>query len=896
MATKLGDLTIGVNADVGRLPGDLKGATDKLGRFSRDATAAMKLPADLGGLKQLERGLDRVHARMGSLRRESGGFAADLAKTAGGFAAGTGLVDLLRIPPDIAQESVRLAAGWERAETQLSVLLGTAEEAKDTLGDLKRFGTESGLGLDSALKESLKLLAAGVSREQLVPTLGVLSDLAMGDREKFGRSVLAYGQARGAGRLQGDELRQFDELGAPIRKAVADSMGIGVDELKKLVSEGKVGFSDLQRGLKSLTAEGGKFFGMTRKGADTLEGQFARLSDAADELKREFGRALIEEIGLKDATKDATRFTSEMRAFVNDLRPTLRFVGDLGKGLANVGGELLRNAPLFARGVASALRATSPFVAKLVDDVERFVGGLKDFKLDPHQVIDWAFNIGESLAKVIDLVIEELSRGLSSIYDQHVKPIVDALQDAAKTWNDLRPILRLPGEFVDQVKRDQNLANMKAAGQIPEREAFLAERMADPDWAALTKALRDETTRGMTLGDRKRFEDKTEFANRQHFLKSYLDQVEDTRKQQYGEEYSAKFGQSAKDAAAAAERAIRLEDAAVRKLKGDLTDAATKFGVDLKALSFRGMNLAADPLAVTGAPRRDQALKDNAGLGDFRPLLERAADALPKPTQAERDALAAARGTKTPAEFSKLEGAYRDKYTKPMEDLLKLHARATDLHRERAAAGYDAKYAADAERRAMAEAKAIDTTKKLGDELAALKAAVEATGTKIDGTSFAPPDLKFAEPIRPGFAGRVPEMRTAAHAGVDRDRANRTPPDMVKDAMKLLAGPAAMVDPNAKMPAEFKIEVDPIKGMKETELSKATPEVRLPTAAEYGSREAAELVARANSVRDQQPLLTEAKAQTQVMQKVLDQATAILREVSKTAGGVPMQFIDRVGW
>lgn len=160
MATKLGDLVIAIAADLAPLKSGIGQASSLLG-----------------------------------------GFATGVTKIAAGFALGGALADALRIPPDLVQDSVKLAAGWEKASVQLGVLTGSADNAKFALDELNGFGVESGLGLSTSLAEAKKLLAAGVELKQLVPTMRVLSDLTMGDRELFGRASLAYGQARSAGVL-----------------------------------------------------------------------------------------------------------------------------------------------------------------------------------------------------------------------------------------------------------------------------------------------------------------------------------------------------------------------------------------------------------------------------------------------------------------------------------------------------------------------------------------------------------------------------------------------------------------------------------------------------------------------------------------------------------------------
>jgi len=102
---------------------------------------------------------------------------------------------------------------------------------------------------------------------------------------------------------------------------------------------------------------GGAFIRViARAYAEKNDGLRKFLSDQYGHVLREFGKAIIEEMGLKDVLKDGTRFTDEMKRFVNDLRPGIRFVGDLIKGVGQVVGELVRNGPTFAAATTQRRR------------------------------------------------------------------------------------------------------------------------------------------------------------------------------------------------------------------------------------------------------------------------------------------------------------------------------------------------------------------------------------------------------------------------------------------------------------------------------------------------------------------------------------------------------------
>jgi hypothetical protein len=90
------------------------------------------------------------------------------------------------------------------------------------------------------------------------------------------------------------ELRQFTEAGVPLLDQLAKQMGITAGEVQKLVSEGKIGFGDVQQALVALTSEGGRFNNLMQNQSQTLNGMISNLKDAWDIFLRGEGQHLLE--------------------------------------------------------------------------------------------------------------------------------------------------------------------------------------------------------------------------------------------------------------------------------------------------------------------------------------------------------------------------------------------------------------------------------------------------------------------------------------------------------------------------------------------------------------------------------------------------------------------------
>lgn len=181
---------------------------------------------------------------------------------------------------DTGKEALAMAGKFQQTSVSFEALIGNAELSKKTLMDLRDFSLSTPFGFEEITDASKRLLAYGVAAEELVPTMEMLGNItAAVGTDKMPQLILAYGQVRAATRLTGMELRQFTETGVPMLAALAESMNVPIESIQKMVSEGKVGFGDVQKALQLLTGEGGKYSELMEKQSKTMYGVQEKLSD-----------------------------------------------------------------------------------------------------------------------------------------------------------------------------------------------------------------------------------------------------------------------------------------------------------------------------------------------------------------------------------------------------------------------------------------------------------------------------------------------------------------------------------------------------------------------------------------------------------------------------------------
>src|SRR5690606_773698 len=142
--------------------------------------------------------------------------------------------------------------------------------------------------------EATRVLAAfGTEVEDIVPSLSRLVAIAAGTQSDLASLAEIYGRVLVTGRMSMNEVNQLAARGIPIYTELANILGVSADKVRELVSQGKIGFPELQAVIQNLTSEGGKFFGMMDAQADTVQGRLNRLKDSFEQVTDIIGERLL---------------------------------------------------------------------------------------------------------------------------------------------------------------------------------------------------------------------------------------------------------------------------------------------------------------------------------------------------------------------------------------------------------------------------------------------------------------------------------------------------------------------------------------------------------------------------------------------------------------------------
>jgi tape measure domain-containing protein len=300
--------------------------------------------------------------------------------------------------------AIKQAANFERLQTTLNTLTGSAQKGSEAFERLVRFSAKTPFQLDELVKVNNTLMGFGLNADEAFGSLSMLGDIAGivgGDLQSIG---IAFGQAAAEGRVMTRDLRQFINNGVPILDILAESMSVARGEIMDMASEGKITFDILNQAFKDSTSEGGKFAGGMNTLSQTLNGLFSTLKDNVNIALAELGQVIADALNLKEGipalsnrirsvVENFKRLSPETQAaiikfgIITALVPPLLIVlGTLVTMLASTTGKFI--------AIGGAIIAANEAIKALVERLT----GLKNFNIVKF--------VGGPLSQVADVLLK----------------------------------------------------------------------------------------------------------------------------------------------------------------------------------------------------------------------------------------------------------------------------------------------------------------------------------------------------------------------------------------------------------------------------------------------------------------------------------------------------------
>lgn len=186
----------------------------------------------------------------------------------------------------VGRYAIQSASDLERMTAQFEVMLGGADKAKTMVESIQKLAASTPL-TSMGVTDSVKtLLQFGVAGDKVISTVRMLGDVAGGDQERLNRLAYAYGQTMTAGKLMGQDLLQYINVGFNPLKIMAENLdkfglkaGTTQSDLRDAMSKGKVSADMVTKAFTMATGAGGMFFQNMDKQSKTLGGLYSTLVD-----------------------------------------------------------------------------------------------------------------------------------------------------------------------------------------------------------------------------------------------------------------------------------------------------------------------------------------------------------------------------------------------------------------------------------------------------------------------------------------------------------------------------------------------------------------------------------------------------------------------------------------
>lgn len=187
---------------------------------------------------------------------------------------------------------VQSLKNYEYFSASLRTLMnGDAQSAKVLESQLVKMAAKTPFELTELQDATKQLTGYGFAAGDVTKNISMLGDVASGLSIPFSDIAYLYGTLRTQGRAYTKDIMQFTSRGIPIIKELAKQFKVTDSQMMKLVEDGKVGFSDVEKAFKSMTSEGGQFFNMMDAQSKTVGGQLSNMGDQWEQLKVNIGKS-----------------------------------------------------------------------------------------------------------------------------------------------------------------------------------------------------------------------------------------------------------------------------------------------------------------------------------------------------------------------------------------------------------------------------------------------------------------------------------------------------------------------------------------------------------------------------------------------------------------------------
>ena len=248
----------------------------------------------------LSKEISRVKQELDKADRSAGQFGNTLGQALGGAAVTAGVAMLTKSLLD-------LGGSLEQTETSFRVMLrgevqksGVALEdlaeqtemhTKRVMDSLMQFANVTPFLTDEVLQVGQSFLSFGFASEQLIPIMEKVGNVAAALKgTSFKDLADIIGKAKSQNVIFTEDLNQLSQRGIPILRELAKQFGVSEMAVRKMASEAKIQFADIEKAFTTMTSDGGTFFNLMAEQSKTFNGLLSTLQGKLQTVGAEIGK------------------------------------------------------------------------------------------------------------------------------------------------------------------------------------------------------------------------------------------------------------------------------------------------------------------------------------------------------------------------------------------------------------------------------------------------------------------------------------------------------------------------------------------------------------------------------------------------------------------------------
>ena len=292
------------------------------------------------GLKKLEQTGDAVGVNLKKIGKEGSLAAQVVGEAFGAITKATLILAIVDQVVELTKSAVDLSNQFDKAQKSFNAFTGDADKAAKLVNSLTTVANKNILDPEAVFQAGQSLLAFGENADKLPDVLNRIALISRATGKDFNELATIYGKARTAGTLYAEDINQLVEAGIPIIGQFAKQLGVSEGAIKKLASEGKISFEELQLAFFNLSKEGSQFSKLAAEQATTLPNLYNGLVNKLSPILKSVGDFITN--FLKGAAIQIGFFIDNMTGAANDR---------LTQKLADKAAEVTFNAGTFEKNI-----------------------------------------------------------------------------------------------------------------------------------------------------------------------------------------------------------------------------------------------------------------------------------------------------------------------------------------------------------------------------------------------------------------------------------------------------------------------------------------------------------------------------------------------------------------